>query len=470
MNLHRSLSLLMLLAAAVTARPIFGQDLMPSSDVELRLSQLEAEIQMLREQVATSPSDAVPAQPAGWAMNQNNAMVPCIDCKPADPKKYPTVQLTGFFHLDGVYFNQNNNNMATVGDLQDGWDFRRARLAGKGKLAEDWTYIMEFDFASSQARFVDVWVTYNNAPILQNIRIGRWRQPYGMSELTSIRELPFLERSSGFAVAPFRQTGIGFFGNNTPETLTWAASVFRYPTDGFGDNAGDNGGYAGAGRITALPYLTADGEQLIHVGLDYYYANPSQNSVRFASQPEIQVVDVAPNPSISVPPFVDTGNVPVNHVDSINVELAAKYGRLVMQSEARWTTLNQTGGPSQTIENAYGQVRYSLTGESLKYNKSNAVFGRVVPFYNFDPYCGHWGAWELAARYSFADFNGTWLSANMPPSPGPGRQMNDVTLGLNWYLNGNTKFQFNYINSRLNDPTLGLSNCNIYAVRCQIDF
>ncbi|GAA4431232.1 porin [Bremerella cremea] len=471
MKMHRSLQWLTTLAILVVTQPLFGQDIVPDSDVELRLSQLEAEIQMLRNQVNTPSTGTVPAQEAGWVVNADNILVPCVDCAPADKKKYPTVQLTGFFHLDSVWFGQSGNNLATVGDLQDGWDFRRARLAGKGNLAEDWSYIMEFDFAASQATFVDLWVTYSNAPLLQNIRIGRWRQPYGMDELTSIREIPFLERSSSFSMAPFRQTGIGFFGNNEAESVTWASSVFRYPSDGFGDNAGDDGGYAGAGRITALPFYACEGEQLIHVGADYYYANPSRNSVRFASQPEIQVVDTAPNPNISVPPFVDTGNVPVDYVDSFNVELAAKYGRLVMQSEARWTTLNQRGGgPTQTIEGAYAQVRYSLTGESLQYNKKSAVFGRVVPFHDFDPYCGYWGAWELAARYSFVDFNGDWLSANTPPSPGPGRQMNDATLGLNWYVNAHTKFQFNYINSRLNDPTLGVSSADIYAMRCQIDF
>ncbi|PQO33106.1 porin [Blastopirellula marina] len=473
MKMFWHVKLLSMLALLCIGAPLVGQDLQPDTDIEWRLSQLENEIQMLRTQVETGNQPGmVPAQEAGWVIGNNGSLVPCIDCPPGAAKKYPTVQLTGFFHLDGVYFNQNQANRTTLGpsgDLQDGWDFRRARLAAKGELAENFSYIMEFDFASSQATFVDVWAQYSNAPIFQNIRIGRWRQPYGMSELTSIRELPFLERSSGFAVAPFRQTGLGFFGSNEPDRVTWAASVFRYPSDGFGDNAGDNGGYAGAGRLTVLPVYTDDGERLIHMGFDYYYANPSQNSIRFASQPEIQVVDVAPNPSISVPPFVDTGNVPVDHVDSLNFELAAKYGRFVIQSEARWTRLNQRGnGPTEVIENAYVLVRYSLTGESLKYNKKNAVFGRVVPIHDFNPYCGYWGAWELAARYSYADFNGDWLAAS--GTPGPGRQMGDTTLGLNWYLNANTKFQFNYIYSDLNDPTYGSSFADVYAVRCQIDY
>ena len=48
--------------------------------------------------------------------------------------------------------------------------------------------------------------------------------------------------------------------------------------------------------------------------------------------------------------------------------------------------------------------------------------------------------------------------------------MNVLTFGLNWYLIDNAKFQFNYIHPILDDPTLGTSNADYFAVRCQIDF
>ena len=54
--------------------------------------------------------------------------------------------------------------------------------------------------------------------------------------------------------------------------------------------------------------------------------------------------------------------------------------------------------------------------------------------------------------------------------PGPGRRLNDLTFGVNWYVNGFTKFQFNYIRAFLNDPTNGRSDANIVALRTQIDF
>ena len=59
-----------------------------------------------------------------------------------------------------VWFDQTQKNINTVGDVQDGIDFRRARLAAKGNVTKNISYIMEFDFAASQARFVDVWLNF----------------------------------------------------------------------------------------------------------------------------------------------------------------------------------------------------------------------------------------------------------------------------------------------------------------------
>jgi phosphate-selective porin OprO and OprP len=59
-----------------------------------------------------------------------------------------------------------------------------------------------------------------------------------------------------------------------------------------------------------------------------------------------------------------------------------------------------------------------------------------------------WGAWELAARFSVADF----ASTNLPPMPTPppvlsptGTVLYQATLGVNWYLNDHTRVMVNYV-------------------------
>jgi phosphate-selective porin len=48
--------------------------------------------------------------------------------------------------------------------------------------------------------------------------------------------------------------------------------------------------------------------------------------------------------------------------------------------------------------------------------------------------------------------------------------MNDMTAGLNWYLNSYAKLQAVYIRSMLNNPTFGKSNVDIVGLRAQFDY
>ncbi|NQV26422.1 MAG: porin [Rhodopirellula sp.] len=415
----------------------------------------------------TASIDSSGIQQAGYFpsnFNTNN-LLQASGCPPT----YPTVGVTGFFHLDNAWYHQDSRNVATLGGpLQDGSEFRRARLAAKGNVAENVSYIIEFDFAASQPRFVDVWMNFAKVPVFGNVRIGRWRQPFGMAELTSVRELPFLERALPFSMAPFRQTGIGFYNHSDDERATWAGSVVRYPSDNFGNNTGNAGGYSFVGRTTWLPYYENEGDQLFHVGFDYSYLNPATNKVQFASQPEIQVGQtsggVFPASFVGVPAFVSTGTLSnVTNINLMGVEAAAAYGNLYLQSEFRWMVIEQNGGQRNTLPGGYAQLRYLLTGEKLPYKKKDGVFGRVIPHQDASFGNGGIGAWELDARWSFVDFNGTGF-------PGPGRRLNDITFGMNWYVNAHTKFQLNYIHAYLDDPTLGNSNADIFALRAQIDF
>ena len=396
---------------------------------------------------------------------------PCGEPKKPDPPKYPTARLTGYFQLDAVYASQSTTNRQTVGASQDSLDFRRARIAAAGNVAEHITYILEFDFAALQARFADVWVTFGEVPLVGNVRIGRYRQPFGMDELTSSRELPFMERSTGFTLAPFRQSGVMLFDTLFAERATYAVSAYRYNSDPFGDVFTSNGGYGLAARLTGLPLYASD-HQLVHVGADYSYNRPGgTNPLRFQSTPEIFAGGttgsaLTPN-AVRLPPFVDTDMIQVDNTNLFNLEAAALHNNVMVQSEARWAVIDQgAGGGVTTLPAFYAQGRWVLTGEKFTYNKAGGVVGRVRP--ERPVYKGGCGAWELALRYSYIDLNGTTPPAGRPA--GPGRQLNDFTVGVNWYLVDNAKFQFNYIHPMVNDRVTGTTNADFVAARCQIDF
>jgi phosphate-selective porin OprO/OprP len=105
---------------------------------------------------------------------------------------------------------------------------------------------------------------------------------------------------------------------------------------------------------------------------------------------------------------------------------------------------------------------YFLTGESRKYSTSNGAFDRVTPKANFHPTEGGWGAWEIGLRYSTIDLSDGAIN---------GGEADNITVGLNWYLNPNVRWMANYVYSDVeNREDVSDDDLNIVQTRFQIDF
>lgn len=388
-------------------------------------------------------------------------------------KTYPDFRMTGFFHLDTARFAQSDESRAQLGDIQDGTGFRRARLAATGNVSERGTYMFEVDIAQAQARFVDVWGQIAETPV-GNIRIGRYRQPFGMTELTSIRELPLMERPSVVALSPFRQTGIMFSDTAFDERATWAASGFRTLSDNFGNVYGDSSGMGTAERLTWLAMDHGD-TQLLHLGFGHSYLDPGRNQYLLASQDEIFIGQqplLGPNglsvlPLDGVPPFVNSGVFTVDDVNMLNIEGAWSLGRTLVQAEHRWSRISLPSGDRATVQGGYITLRHMLTGEVIPYNRAAGVFGRVEPLCPLDIAAGNWGAWELVGRLSTLNLNPLF---GLPGIPGPTGSLDTTSLGLNWYWWNNAKCVMEWVNGDLNRPGAGESVSNTVAGRVQFDF
>lgn len=394
--------------------------------------------------------------------------------EPVAKPTFPSARLTGFLQADSLWASQSlenqlavGNGIAADGDVQDGADFRRARLAAVGQAWDNVSYMLEMDFAfPGRPSFMDVWLDADDIVGSSNVRIGQFRQPIGMDGLTSVKEMTFLERGLPFAFLPFRQIGAMLYGNSQDELATYAVSGFRFPTDTFGGNVGDNGGYGLATRVTGLLVNRPNAGGLLHVGGAYSFIDPANDLVQYRNQPEVFVGETGGGALVptgvpsNLPPFVDTGLLPTENVNLASLELAMSYGSFYAQSEAITAFVNRDGGESLTLPGVYAHAGYFLTGETRVYNGKSGVFGRVQPKRSVGK-DGGIGAWEIAARWSAIDLNDADVQ---------GGRLNNLTGGVNWYLNPNTKFQFNYIHSMLNSPINGDTDADLFAVRAQVDF
>lgn len=159
------------------------------------------------------------------------------------------------------------------------------------------------------------------------------------------------------------------------------------------------------------------------------------------------------------PRFVDTGTqiTGVEHSWLTGAEAAAVFGPFSVQAEYFQALVTaDVGSPGYNGFYVYGT--WFITGEHRMFKRSTAVFDRTIPHRNVTD--GGWGAWELAVRYSYVNLNDEDLD---------GGRLNDITVGVNWYLHPNAKIQFNYVNAMVDRNALD-GTAHIFEGRFALDF
>lgn len=379
----------------------------------------------------------------------------------------PTVNLTGQVQVDSIWFRQSELNRQTVGDAQDGVDFRRARIGVFGDIYKNVEYRLEYDFAlAGRPSFLDNFINFKETP-LQNIKVGFFFEPFGLERITPNRWTTFMERALLDTFTPARRTGVMSWGNTCEDQGTYAVGVFRSQTDSYGGDIGDNAGWAGTGRLTHLLIDEDEGRHLLHVGGATSVRYLASETLRFAQPPEARLIS---GTSVVQPLFVDTGTFAADSYQLYGLEAAYVCGSLSLQSEY---VITQVDGATAAVgdpvfQAAYGYVSYFLTGEHRPYRRNQGVFDRPIPKTNvLKPLNAEGGApsgcgaWEVAARWSYVDLINDGVSGN---------RLNDLTIGLNWYLNPYCRLQWNYIHPMLDSRTLGESTADVFAMRAQFDF
>lgn len=357
-----------------------------------------------------------------------------------------------------------------IGNLQDGGVFRRARLRIDGTLYRNIDFVAEYDFANSvendtnsgtqlvgSPSFSNAYVSFHLIPWLGTVRIGWMTEPLGMENYTSSRWLPFMERMPGNPL--YNSPGVLLMNHTDDERATWAFGVYHAQDNNFGFGYGD-GEYAYTTRMTCLPLYENDGEHLIHLGVSASHRHLESNEVTFRGRPSIRTM-----PSSNLPSLADTDTIDGTSLGIVDFEFASVWNSWTFQSEyfANWvnnTVYNGTPQGRLFYQGAYVEALYFLTGEHQAYNRTDGTFGRVEPLSPFNPWggCRGTGAWQVGVRYAYLDLQNKAVD---------GATLNDITLGLNWFLNAETKIQWNLaIDHR--DATPSGSNGWTYILGCRL--
>jgi phosphate-selective porin OprO/OprP len=333
-----------------------------------------------------------------------------------------------------------------VDAVETGTELRRARIDLQGYAWDIVNFRLEYDFATGEAEAKDVYIGLRKVPWVQNIRVGHFKEPFSLEEMGSNNDITFMERGLPNALVPSRNTGLALFGAELDERLTWDAGVFRLANDtGFGFGGEDE--YDLTGRITGLPWA-ADARHFLHLGFGYSHQFRHDFDLTYRQRPESHLYPVN---------LANTGSFATNGVDLINPEVALVYDSFSAQAEYMHSFVNRPGIASANFGGFYVYGSYFLTGESRPYKGAEGKFDRLRPLHNFAFDGEHWGAWEVAARFSRLDLDSVDVRGGV---------LNDVTAGVNWYLNPNVRVMLNYVHGHRQST----GDANIAESRFQFAF
>jgi len=404
-----------------------------------------------------------------------------------------------------------------IGDLEDGTFFRRVRPFMEGTFWEvgEYRLILALENIQFSSTGLDeFWVGLNKIPLIGSVRVGHVKTPMGLeADMTSSsRTMTFLERSSYSEAIELNQNFVtGLWCGNAfgeQQRVSYQAALFR-PDQGASSGTFFGDGQFGAqGRLTCLPLWECEGRHYLHLGVSGGWRNGSNNlaasplrTFQLRARAETRDDDPAASPgggqlipNANSNRLIDTGPIAAENDYIMGLELLYVRGPFSLQAEYGWNflqgafgvapaglTLNPAIVPPQdyTFDGGYVQLAYTLTGESRAYDRfigtlARDYFGPKGNFTNFWVVRGEnggwdwgWGAWEIAARYSYTNLNsGTGLNRIQ------GGQLNGATVGLNWYLNSNLKCQFDYVyNHRYNLPAGSFPGSIYgYGMRVQLSF
>lgn len=332
---------------------------------------------------------------------------------------------------------------------------RRARFELGVTVDRYWNFDAQVDAADRDRPIANLNIGYTGLSHAA-FTFGNFQTPFSLENVMSSNDITFMERSLADILVPRRNFGAAVSLDGEHWTAAFAV-VGGNINEGIADQ-----GVAVQGRVTYTP-LKED-SHVLHFGLSgSYRALDPQREISFSARPESRIYAVS---VLEVDPVRDARNLA-----RAGLEFAYLNQAFRMQGEYMVAHAEQDGRRNSTFHAGYLLAAYVLTGQVQKYSLVPDSKRRDVGYAAFsglelaDKDCvskGGTGAWEIAARYSILDLGGR----------DDGGQLQDVTLGLNWYPEENVRVMGNYIHAFVDQYSSNRprGDIDIVQARLQIAF
>ncbi len=350
----------------------------------------------------------------------------------------PSIEIGGRVQVDYETFD----GVHTVHEDDDELSLRRARLKLQAKLNKQFSSKIQisYDEKDNEWETKDVYLRYR-AGKFADITLGQFKEAFGLENLTSSKNISTLERSVVTQALPSgRNVGLGL--SKATKKYSWAVGGFDISEDQDDDTI-----YALTARYTFSP-INSKG-RVLHFGVAGSWREGSEKQYRINERAEVFSGDKV---------VTNDKKLQADTIQLLGLEAAWVDGPLSLQGELSTQSIEVTpdsNDEDSTYTGYYLLGSYFLTGESRRYKKGR--FSSIKPKNKS-------GAWELVARYSV-------LNAE---DNDRGNEVNNLVLGVNYYLNKQVRFLFNYTHTELSEPLLregdSIDTGDAVAIRAQYVF
>jgi phosphate-selective porin OprO/OprP len=354
------------------------------------------------------------------------------------------LKLRGYAQAHGRFFPNEDGDTGT-----DSFFMRRVRPIFEGTVYKYFDFRIMPDFGGGTATLQDGYMDVKYFPYAK-FRAGKFKPPFSIERLQSGADLLFVERSIANNLAPNRDVGLMLYGDFLEGSIGYQAGVFNGTVDGSNSDGDTTSDKEGAGRIFAEPFKATDIEPL--KGLGFGVAG-TYGRLKKADDLTTLAYRTAGRSRFFRLPGSTSSTSPITQLAD------GHKGRVAPQAYWYWGPFGAMG---EYIRNDEGvrrsatddgvttvtdgdfvndgwfiQASYVLTGEDASYRN-------VVPIDAFDPRNGRWGAFEVALRGSRLNVDDDLFDEGFADRDESSSDTWAGTVGLNWYLNKNFKFQLNY--------------------------
>jgi phosphate-selective porin OprO and OprP len=407
------------------------------------------------------------------------------------PNGNNSISLTGRVHFDYRHFDSYDNSDGALASLTaaasstgaDTFDIRRARLGVKYKFAKNYSGEIVFNTVGN-TNVLDVGYMDVSWFEKAKFRIGQFKMPFSLEQLTSSNNIDFIERSFVDQAIPQKEVGLQVFGEPT-KGMTYAVALSGGTTAANASATEADVRQSGKdliGRVTFnLSEAMGDKESVMHGGLAFSHGDSPLGTGLGGNR-----ATEARGASFYTQPVIGNLGLASKTIERTRYGVEGAYATGPFKIQGQYSVLSNefdlagsnAGSYDRDIKTYYAEALWTVTGEKWADRYKAGAFGALKPKveFNSDNFTG--GAWEVGTRYSkfdASDYNIAALtSGSISTSSGSTHTVNNglqtlgsgyaeaeaYTLGVKFVANPNFRIMADYVYTDYSNR-IGTSNVTV---------